>query len=104
MTHRENDIEDVLVSQEDFERMIKERLRHAVRVALISILEEEVTVFIGAEPYERKPERTDQRKWDPLRICPFRVRVVDIRPSFLSATSVVKVKWIVRLGRCSSRE
>jgi putative transposase len=61
MTHRENHIEDVLASQEGFEQMVKERLRHAVRVALISVLEEEVTAFIGAEPYERKPERTDQR-------------------------------------------
>ena len=41
--------------------MVKERLRQAVRVALISILEEEVTAFIGAKPYERSQERRDQR-------------------------------------------
>jgi putative transposase len=61
MTHTEHDIEDVLASQEGFERMVKERLRQAVRVALITVLEEEVTAFIGARPYERSKERRDQR-------------------------------------------
>src|SRR5438477_12540721 len=41
--------------------MVKERLRYAVRVALISVLEEEVTAVIGAQPYERTQERRDQR-------------------------------------------
>ncbi len=61
MTHTNNHIEDVLGSQEAFEQMVKERLRQAVRVALISVLEEEVTAFIGAKPYERSEKRRDQR-------------------------------------------
>jgi putative transposase len=61
MTHTDNHIEDVLGSQEAFEQMVKERLRQAVRVALISVLEEEVTAFIGAKPYERSEHRRDQR-------------------------------------------
>ena len=61
MAHRENTIEDVVRSQEAFEQMVKERLRQAVRVALMSVLEEEVTAFIGARPYERNEQRRDQR-------------------------------------------
>jgi len=41
--------------------MVKERLRHAVRTAFITILEEEVTAFIGAKPYERNEGRRDHR-------------------------------------------
>jgi putative transposase len=44
-----------------YAQMVKERIRQAVRVALISVLEEEVTAFIGAKPYERSEERRDQR-------------------------------------------
>jgi len=61
MTLSENNNEEVLISQEAFEQMVKERLRQAVRVALISVLEEEVTAFIGAKPYERSEKRRDQR-------------------------------------------
>jgi putative transposase len=61
MTHKENTIEDELRSQETFEQMVKERLQYAVRVALMSVLEEEVTAFIGAKPYERNEQRRDQR-------------------------------------------
>lgn len=61
MAHTHNDIETMIGSQEGFEQMLQERLRQAVRVALISVLEEEVTAFIGALPYERNQQRRDQR-------------------------------------------
>lgn len=61
MAHTENSIEDVVRSQETFAQMGNERLRQAVRVALISVLEQEVTAFIGARPYERNEQRRDQR-------------------------------------------
>src|SRR5579863_9049047 len=61
MTHTENTSEEVVRSQDAFEQMLKERLQYAVRVALISVLEEEVTAFIGARPYERNTQRRDQR-------------------------------------------
>jgi putative transposase len=61
MTHTQNNIEDGVRSQEAFEQLVKERLRYAVRIALISVLEEEVTTFIGAKPYERNEQRRDQR-------------------------------------------
>jgi hypothetical protein len=61
MAHIEKHIEALTGSQEAFEQLVKERLRQAVRVALISVLEEEVTAFIGAHPYERTQQRRDQR-------------------------------------------
>ena len=61
MTHTENPIEEVVRSQDEFEQMVKERLQYAVRLALIRVLEEEVTAFIGAKPYERNMQRRDQR-------------------------------------------
>src|SRR5260221_14414097 len=48
-------------SQATFEQMLQDRLRQAVRVALITVLEEEVSAFIGALPYERTQQRRDQR-------------------------------------------
>jgi transposase-like protein len=97
MTHTDNHIEDVLGSQEAFQQIVKERLRQAVRIALISVLEEEVTAFIGAEPYERNEQRRDQRNgviWtqrsDTWQMCQFRVRVVGTRRRSLSATIAVK--------------
>src|SRR5260370_6383753 len=61
MAHIEKHIEALTASQEAFEQLVKDRLRYAVRVALISVLEEEVTAFIGAQPYERNQQRRDQR-------------------------------------------
>ncbi len=37
MAHTHNDIETMMGSQEGFEKMLQERLRQAVRVALISV-------------------------------------------------------------------
>src|SRR6266700_4524555 len=61
VAHTKNDSETVRGSQEAFEQMLHERLREAVRIVLISVLEEEVTAFIGALPYERTQQRHDQR-------------------------------------------
>jgi putative transposase len=61
MAHTEKHIEALIGSQETFEQIVQERLQKAVRIALISVLEEEVTAFIGALPYERSEQRRDQR-------------------------------------------
>jgi putative transposase len=61
MDHTANDTELIKTSQETFQQFVRERLREAVRTALMSVLEEEVTAFIGARPYERCEERRDQR-------------------------------------------
>src|SRR5438874_8278488 len=56
-----NNSEIITSSQEQFAQYVKEQLRMAVRVSLITILEEEVQTFIGAKPYERSEHRRDQR-------------------------------------------
>ena len=61
MAHNSNDTEIIQTSQETFQQFVQERLRQTVRIAWISILEEEVTAFIGAAPYERSEERQDHR-------------------------------------------
>lgn len=43
MAHTEKHIEAGMGSQEAFEQMVKDRLRYAVRVALISVLEEDIS-------------------------------------------------------------
>jgi hypothetical protein len=67
MIHAQNNSEPLMGSQEVFDQMVKERLRQAVRVALIDILEEEVSTLIGARPYERSKERRDHRNGHYLR-------------------------------------
>ncbi len=61
MTHIDNHSEDEQTSQGSFQELLTERLRDAVRAALITVLEEEVTAVIGAKPYERTQGRRDYR-------------------------------------------
>lgn len=56
-----NDSEILKTSQEQFSQYVKEQLRMAVRITLVTILEEEVQAFIGARLYERTEQRRDQR-------------------------------------------
>ena len=48
-------------SQAEFQDLLHEKLRLAIWITLATILEEEVTSFIGAFPYARTPTRRDQR-------------------------------------------
>jgi len=47
--------------QASFTALLTEQVRTAVRAALITVLEEEVTAFIGALPYARSATRRDRR-------------------------------------------
>ena len=49
------------VRQADFQELLHEKMRHAVRLTLIEVLEEEVSDLIGAQRYERTASRRDQR-------------------------------------------
>jgi putative transposase len=49
------------LNEMDFQRLAREQMRLAIRFTLVTILEEEVSAFIGAEPYERTTSRRDQR-------------------------------------------
>jgi len=61
MTPRTKHSENQPVSQSEFHRYMHEQMRSAIRVTLSSILEEELTAFIGAGRYEQKSERRDHR-------------------------------------------
>lgn len=61
MALQANTSEMIRGSQEQFEALLHEQLRQAVRLALISVLDAEVEAFIGALPYERTDQRRDQR-------------------------------------------
>lgn len=61
MALTQDDIQQSQVSQADFQELLHEKLRQAVRVTLITILEEEVEAFIGAGPYQRVSGRRDYR-------------------------------------------
>jgi len=50
-----------LTSQSDFHALIREKLMLAVRMTLMTILEEELTCVVGAERYQRNEQRQDQR-------------------------------------------
>jgi putative transposase len=56
-----DDTQENQVGQVEFQELLREKLRGAVRITLITILEEEVEAFIGAELYQRTPGRRDQR-------------------------------------------
>jgi transposase-like protein len=48
-------------SQDNFQSLLRTKLREAVRFTLMTILDEEVEAFIGAAPYQRTQQRRDQR-------------------------------------------
>lgn len=60
MTPSKNDTQEIEFCQE-FQTMLHEKVRLAVRYTLITVLEEEVEAFIGAGRYERSDQRRDQR-------------------------------------------
>jgi len=49
------------ISQKEFQELLRTKLREAIRLTLITILEEEVEAFIGAKPYQRVAQRRDYR-------------------------------------------
>jgi hypothetical protein len=49
------------ISQADFQTLLQEKMRQAVRLTLVTILEEEVEAFVGARRYQRTGERRDRR-------------------------------------------
>ena len=61
MTPNTQDTELTRPSQAEFQELLHEKLRLAIRLTLTTILEDEVTTLIGAAPYARTPNRTDQR-------------------------------------------
>ena len=50
-----------VISQADFQALLRDKLCLAVRLMLNEVLDLEVETFIGAAPYERTPTRQDYR-------------------------------------------
>ncbi len=61
MTPKDKDTRTAPISQDEFQTLLQEQLRQAVRLALMTILEAEIDAFVGALPYERTLSRRDQR-------------------------------------------
>jgi transposase-like protein len=61
MAPRAQDTQSVEFRQDDFQVFVRDTMRDFVRMALTTILEEEVTALIGAAPYEHNPIRRDRR-------------------------------------------
>lgn len=61
MTPIQDDTQTIEFCQDDFQSMLREQMRLAVRYTLITILNEEVDAFVGAGRYERSDWRRDQR-------------------------------------------
>jgi putative transposase len=61
MTLAGNDTHSDQLGQADFQSLLREKMRQAVRLTLITVLEEEEEAFVGAGRYQRTGERRDQR-------------------------------------------
>jgi len=49
------------LSQTEFQELVHEKMRQAVRFTLVTVLEAEIEAFIGAAPYQRTPQRRAYR-------------------------------------------
>ena len=56
----EDKVEEV-ISQAEFHEMLQEKLRLAIRITLITVLEEEIEAYLQAAPYQRTEHRRDER-------------------------------------------
>jgi transposase-like protein len=61
MAPHAKDTQSLNFRQDDFQEFVRATMREFVRIALSTILEEEVTALIGAAPYERNLIRCDHR-------------------------------------------
>jgi transposase-like protein len=68
------------LTNDEFQQLVRETMRDFVRLALTTILEEEVTALIGAAPYEQNPVRRDHRNGSYTRDLVTSVgRIEDLR-------------------------
>jgi putative transposase len=61
MAPKTEDTRPTAMSQDEFTTMLTTEMKEAVRVALTTILEAEITALVGALPHERSVTRTDRR-------------------------------------------
>lgn len=80
MAPKSKDTPQIELSQEDFAAYVRQQMRMAVRVTLMAVLEEEITAMIGAERYERKEGRCDQRNGTYVRDLQTSLGVIEALP------------------------
>lgn len=61
MAPKTEDTRPTAMSQDEFTSMLTTQMKEAVRLAIVTVLEEEITALIGALPHERSLTRTDRR-------------------------------------------
>lgn len=61
MTPEQKNTEEPIISQTEFQGLLQEKLRSAVRYTLVAVLEAEVAEVVGAAPYQRSGHRRDYR-------------------------------------------
>lgn len=61
MTPTTENIPPTELSQADFHELLRAKLRDAVRLTLMTVLQEEVDATVGARPYQRSASRRDYR-------------------------------------------
>lgn len=66
--------------QAEFQTLLYEKLRQAVRLTLIAVLDDEITAYIGAGRYERGGTRRDQRNGTYTRDLGTMVGVIEALP------------------------
>ena len=66
--------------QATIQELMKERMRLAIRHTMMTILEEEVSAFVQAEPYERSNQRRDYRNGSYTRDLGTALGVVEDLP------------------------
>ena len=61
MTPEQKNTQENKISQTEFQELLQEKLRAAVRYTLVAVLEAEVAEVVGAAPYQRSGHRRDYR-------------------------------------------
>lgn len=61
MTPEQKNTQETIISQTEFQALLQEKLRSAVRYTLVAVLEAEVAEVVGAAPYQRSGQRRDYR-------------------------------------------
>ncbi len=64
-THEDTSLAEI--GQDEFQALLKEKLRMAIRLTMIAVLEEEMEAYLEAAPYERTCQRKDERNGHYLR-------------------------------------
>jgi transposase-like protein len=61
MTRKKENSQVTALSQTEFQELVHEKMRQAVRFTLVTVLEAEIEAFIGAAPYQRTSQRRAYR-------------------------------------------